>query len=101
MLGNKQVTLMAINILSRLHGHAEYGGKIIAEITEKDLSHDGDWKGSFQELKQSIMEHGIKKPLEIDKFESGELNLKNGHHRAVIAIQIGLKYVPVIIKEGR
>ena len=95
------MTLMAVSILSRLHGHAEYGGKIIAKMTEKDLSHDGDWKGSFQELKQSIMEHGIKMPLEIDKFESGELNLKNGHHRAVIAIQIGLKYVPVIIKEGR
>jgi hypothetical protein len=91
---------MLISKLSKLHSHPEYGGKIIGQMTEFDLSKNGIWQGTFDELKQDIIKNGIQTPLEIDKFESGELNLKNGHHRAVIAIQIGLTSVPVIIKEG-
>lgn len=87
---------MSIEKLSKLHSHFEYGGKLLKDLQESDLSKAGDWEGTFEELKQSIIEKGILNPIAIDKFESGELNLKNGHHRAVIAMQIGLTSVPVV-----
>lgn len=92
--------MLKVEKLAKLHSHAEYGGKLVGDLTVVDLSHAGDWDGSFDELVQSIRDTGIQIPLRIDKSESGELMLRNGHHRAVIAIQLGLDTVPVTIREG-
>ena len=85
--------------LARMHSHAEYGGKLIGEMTPDDLSQDGDWLGTFGELVASVTANGILNPLQVDRFESGELTLRNGHHRAVIAIQAGMVAVPVVIRQ--
>lgn len=89
---------LTIERLKKIRSHAEYGGKFIADLTEDDLSKSGDWQGSFADLKTDIALRGVQTPLILDKYESGEITLANGHHRAVIAIQLGIDYVPIEIR---
>jgi len=89
---------MSMDRLKKIRSHAEYGCKFIADLTENDLSHDGDWLGSFSDLKTDISMRGIVSPLIIDKYDSGEMTLGNGHHRAVIAMQLNIDYVPVEVR---
>ena len=89
---------MKVERLKKLRSHAEYGGKIIGKMTQADLSHNGEWRGSFSDLKADIETNGITNPLIIDKYASGEMTLGNGHHRAVIAMELDMAYVPVEIR---
>lgn len=89
--------MMPIKDLMKLRSHAEYGAKFVGDLTENDLSKAGDWKFSFSDLKNHIQTYGILIPLRVHKYESGEMMLGNGHHRAVIAMQLGIKNVPVNI----
>ena len=74
-------------------------GKLLADLVEDDLTKAGDWDGSFDDLRESIRRHGIIKPLDVYQFESGERLLGNGHHRAFLAIQLGLDAVPYRVEK--
>lgn len=74
-------------------------GKLLADLVEDDLTKSGEWNGSFDELRESILREGILKPIDIYQFDSGERLLGNGHHRAFLAIQLGLDSIPYQIRE--
>ena len=49
----------------------------------------------YDALKEDIAKHGIRKPIEVSKSEEEGTVLENGHHRYVIAKELGLSKVPV------
>lgn len=49
----------------------------------------------INELKESIIQNGIKQPVELIKNEKGKIILKDGNHRILIAEELGLKEIPV------
>ena len=49
----------------------------------------------YQELKQSIADEGIKETLHIELGKNGVAKIGEGNHRHEIAMEVGLKSVPV------
>jgi hypothetical protein len=52
-------------------------------------------KHDYDELKQDISKHGMKSPISATRLSNGETLLTEGHHRAVIAKELGFSHVPV------
>jgi hypothetical protein len=77
--------------------HAEYLCKELSRMTREDVAHRGEYQGSIDDLIEDIRDNGIKVPLLVQEDESGERWLRNGHHRLVAAMELGLDEVPVRI----
>ena len=88
---------MKLEELLRYTAHAEYRCKDLSDMTRDDVSHRGEYDGSLDQLIADIQDNGIKVPLLLQEDESGERWLRNGHHRLVAAMEIGLDEVPVRI----
>lgn len=87
--------------LKKLARHPEYGGGSVGDMTEERLtSGNPDWQGNMAELTADIAKNGIKEPLKVYETEAGEKFLDNGHHRAVAAMTLGLKSVPVVVQKA-
>lgn len=82
--------------LKRLSSHPEYGCVKLGELREDNLREPEQMK----RLSDSVKRHGITTPLLIQVEESGERYLRDGHHRAVVAIASGLDTVPVIVTKS-
>ena len=91
---------MKITELLEYTAHAEYRCKPLADMTRADVSHRGEYPGDMNELKADINRNGILRPLLVREDESGERWLRNGHHRLVLAMELGLTEVPVEIEQG-
>lgn len=51
----------------------------------------------IRKLEQSISRHGIIEYLELRCDPNGAMYLKDGHHRIVVALNLGLSSVPVFV----
>jgi hypothetical protein len=88
---------MKLEELLSYTAHAEYRCKNLSSMTREDVAHRGEYDGSIDQLIADIQANGIKVPLLLQEDESGERWLRNGHHRLVAAMEIGLDEVPVRI----
>jgi ParB-like chromosome segregation protein Spo0J len=94
---NRNISLAQLKQLIR---HPEYGGGTVGDMTEERLqTHKPDWQGNMDELTADIAQNGIQEPLKVYETEAGERFLDNGHHRAVAAMKLGLKRIPVEIEK--
>jgi ParB-like chromosome segregation protein Spo0J len=82
--------------LKRLTSHPEYGCVKLGNLKAEDLRQPEQMK----RLSESVKKQGILTPLLIQVEESGERYLRDGHHRAVVAIALGLDTVPVIVTKS-
>jgi len=89
---------MKMTELLEYTAHAEYLCKSLADMTRLDVQHRGEYPGDMTELKADINRNGIQNPLIVREDESGERWLRNGHHRLVAAMELGLTEVPVEIE---
>ena len=89
---------MKMSELVSYTAHAEYGCKLLADMTRDDVQHWGEYQGSIDQLIEDIRENGILNPLLVQEDESGERWLRNGHHRLVAALELRLTEVPVTIQ---
>jgi hypothetical protein len=55
-------------------------------------------EGYQNQLKADIAKNGIKRPVEASKLANGETLLLEGHHRVMIAKELGMSHVPVVFK---
>ena len=78
--------------------HAEYRCKPLADMSRADVQHRGEYLGDLDQLKADINRNGIQNPLIVREDESGERWLRNGHHRLVIAMELGLTEVPILME---
>lgn len=78
--------------------HAEYRCKPLADMNRADVQHRGEYPGDLDQLKADINRNGIQNPLIVREDESGERWLRNGHHRLVVAMELGLTEVPILIE---
>lgn len=88
---------MRITELVTYTAHAEYRCKPLSAMTRDDVQHQGEYKGTIDQLIEDIRANGIQSPLLVQEDESGERWLRNGHHRLVAALELGLTEVPVTI----
>lgn len=65
------------------------------ESCENYHSHN---EGYQNQLKASIAKDGIKSPVEASKLPNGETLLLDGHHRVMIAQELGMSHVPVVFR---
>tara|TARA_R110002074_G_scaffold4021_2_gene20365 strand:- start:1200 stop:1487 length:288 start_codon:yes stop_codon:yes gene_type:complete len=91
------VETMKLDELLGYTAHAEYLCKPLANMSRADVPHQGDFAGSMDDLIGDIRANGIRVPLHLQEDESGERWLRNGHHRLVAAMELGLQEVPVAI----
>ena len=91
---------MKLDELLSYTAHAEYLCKELSRMTREDVQHQGDYQGTIDELVRDIAVNGIQVPLVVREDESGERWLRNGHHRLVAAMELGLDKVPVVIEQG-
>jgi len=89
---------MKMTELLSYSAHAEYRCKPLEDMTRADVQHRGEYPGDMTQLKQDINRNGIQNPLIVREDESGERWLRNGHHRLVAAMELGLSEVPVQIE---
>lgn len=67
-------------------------------LESNDLRHSPE---RMEELRQSIKEEGIQKPIVIiEDIETGYRRISNGHHRLAIALELGLEVVPIAVRYG-
>lgn len=91
---------MKLQELLTYTAHAEYRCKDLSEMTRADVPHWGEYQGTIDQLIEDIKENGIMVPLLVQEDESGERWLRNGHHRLVAAMELGLDEVPVEIQSN-
>lgn len=65
---------------------------------ESCANYDSHDEGYYDELKADIAKHGIKDPIEATQTEKGNFLLTEGHHRVIIARELGLHHIPVIFR---
>jgi ParB-like chromosome segregation protein Spo0J len=67
----------------------------VKHIDREFFTERGEEPSNYDNLKKSIAKEGMKKPIKVVKNDHEFPWLYDGHHRAVIAHELGLKKVPV------
>jgi hypothetical protein len=69
----------------------------LTSMTRDDLNALGKRNGEYNwsELHDSIAKDGITEPLDVHVDEEGTKTLMNGHHRYMVARDLGHSHVPV------
>lgn len=65
---------------------------------ETCMNHHEHGEDYLDDLKSQIAANGIKTPIEATKLDNGHTLLTEGHHRVMVARELGLKNVPVVFK---
>ena len=90
---------LPVKVLKGLWRHPEYGGGLVGDLDRDRLLAMGpNDKLYLDSLAMEIDEIGIYEPLEVFIASNGEAFLNNGHHRAVVAMELRLETVPVVFK---
>ena len=73
----------------------DFEGIPVKHIDREFFTERGEDLSHYESLKDSIAKEGMKKPIKVIKNEHEFPWLYDGHHRAVIALELGMKKVPV------